>query len=67
MSGMEKVLGMRLEDALEILRGMGMEPNVVTTVAPRTQREGGTLRVIRVRSGEIIVSAFQDAVVKIEE
>ena len=40
MNGMEKVLGMRLEDALKILRAMGIEPAVVTTTAPRTQREG---------------------------
>lgn len=62
MIGMERVLGMRLEEALDLLRAMGMEPAVVTTVAPRTQREGGTLRVIRVREGEITVSAFQDAI-----
>ena len=67
MSGMEKVLGMRLEDALKILADMGIEPNVVTTVAPRNQREGGTLRVIRVREGEITVSAFQDAVNQVRQ
>ncbi len=67
MNGMEKVLGMRLEDALKILRAMGIEPAVVTTTAPRTQREGGTLRVIRVRDGEITVSAFQDAINTVSE
>ena len=62
MDGMERVLGMRLEDAVTMLRGMGMEPAIVTTAAPRNQREGGTLRAIRVREGEIVVSAFQDAI-----
>ena len=60
MNGMETVLGMRLEDALKRLSAMGIEPRIVTTAAPRNHREGGTLRVIRVREGEIVVSAFQD-------
>lgn len=62
MSNMECVLGMDLESALAHLRDMGIQPEIVTTCAPRNQREGGTLRVIRVREGEITVSAFQDAV-----
>ena len=41
---------------------MGVEPEVVTACAPGTSREGGTLRVIRVRGNEITVSAFQDAI-----
>lgn len=59
---MERVLGMRLDEALTILHAMGINPAVVTTTEPRNQREGGTLRVIRVREGEITVSAFQDAI-----
>lgn len=62
MNSMESVLGMRLDEALQILRGMGIEPEIVTTTEPRNQREGGTLRVIRVRDGEITVSAFQDEI-----
>ena len=38
------------------------QPEVVTACAPGTSREGGTLRVIRVRGNEITVSAFQDAI-----
>lgn len=62
MNSMEQVLGMRLEGALAILRARGIDPKIVTTTEPRNQREGGTLRVIRVREGEITVSAFQDAI-----
>lgn len=62
MNSMEQVLGMRLEDALTLLRAEGIDPKIVTTTEPRNQREGGTLRVIRVRKGEITVSAFQDAI-----
>ena len=55
-----KVLGMTLEAALEILHGEGIEPTVVETRAPRTERTDGTLRVIRVRGNELTVSAFMD-------
>lgn len=55
------VLGMRLEDALALYRARGMEPPVLMTRAPRDQRSGGTLRVIRVRENELTVSAFRDA------
>lgn len=55
------VLGMRLEDALSLWRQQGMEePTIITTAAPRGQRSGGTLRVLRVRQGEWVVSAFLD-------
>ena len=62
MEPMTQVLGLELEEALERLRAMGVEPEVVTACAPGTNREGGTLRVIRVRGNEITVSAFQDAI-----
>lgn len=63
---MDALLGLRLEDAQAVLRAQGIEARVISTAAPRVTREGGTLRVIRVRDGEITVSAFQD-VVKVAE
>ena len=57
---MQDLLGLRLEDALSLLEARGVTPTVVETVAPRQAREGGTLRVIRVRGTELTVSAFQD-------
>lgn len=62
MEPMKQVLGLDLEEALRRLRAMVVEPEVVTACAPGTSREGGTLRVIRVRGNEITVSAFQDAI-----
>ncbi len=59
---MDALLGMRLEDALSLLKAEGIEVKVVQTVAPRTARESGTLRVIRVREGEVTVSGFQDEI-----
>ena len=55
-----KVLGLTLEAALALLREEGIEPTVVETRAPRTERASGTLRVIRVRENELTVSAFMD-------
>lgn len=57
---MINVLGMKLEDALAVVRAAGIEPTVITTRAPRDQRSGGTLRVVRVRGNEVTVSAFMD-------
>ena len=62
MEPMKHGLGMDREEAVRRLRAMGVEPEVVTACAPGTSREGGTLRVIRVRGNEITVSAFQDAI-----
>lgn len=59
---MDALLGLRLEDAQAVLRNQGIDVRIVRTAAPRTAREGGTLRVIRVRDGEITVSAFQDQI-----
>ena len=59
---MEDLLGLRLEDALRELEKRGVTPSVVTTRAPRNPREGGTLRVIRVRGTELTVGAFQDGI-----
>ncbi len=59
---MDALLGMRLEDAQAVLREQGVSVRVVYTAAPRAAREGGTLRVIRVREGEVTVSAFQDQI-----
>ncbi|MBE5811773.1 MAG: hypothetical protein E7318_12695 [Clostridiales bacterium] len=66
MAKWESLLGLPLETALAAARAWGMEPKVLVTCAPRRKGEEdtgareGTLRVIRVREGELTVSAFQD-------
>lgn len=52
------VLGMRLTDALACLQADGQTVKVVRTCAPGKPRTGGEDRVIRVRPGELTVSAF---------
>ena len=59
---MQDLLGLRLEDALSLLAARGVTPTVVETCTPRGPREGGTLRVIRVRGTELTVSAFQNGI-----
>lgn len=61
---MREVLGMRLEDALALYRADGVEPTVTITHAPRDQRNGGTLRVIRAGENEVTVGVFMDDVPK---
>lgn len=58
---MEELLGLRLEDALAALRAKGVEPTVLRTAAPRGERPGGTLRVVRVQGDTLTVASFQDA------
>lgn len=61
MTQPDALLGMRLEDALAQAKALGLpEPGIITTKAPRGQRSGGTLRVVRVRENEWVVSAFLD-------
>ena len=65
MANWETLLGLPLDKALDIARAWGVEPKVLVTCAPRRKGEEdavreGTMRVIRVREGEITVSAFQD-------
>ena len=66
MMNWEALLGLPLEAALETARAWGAEPRVLVTHAPRrkgdeaTQTREGTPRVIRVREGELTVSAFRD-------
>ena len=66
MANWQSLLGLPLETALTTARAWGMEPKVLVTCAPRRKGEEdtgtreGTLRVIRVREGELTVSAFQD-------
>lgn len=66
MANWEALLGLPLDKALESARAWGCEPKVLVTCAPRRKGEEdsaarkGTLRVIRVREGELTVSAFQD-------
>ncbi len=66
----DRLLGLPLEKALEIARTWEEEPQVLVTCAPKRpgaaeeeQREG-TLRVIRVRAGELTVSLFPDGMPK---
>ena len=59
---MQDLLGLRLEDALALMKERGMTPTVVTARAPRNPREDGTWRVIRVRGTELVVGAFQDGI-----
>ena len=57
----DSVLGMPLDEALALARRSGMgEIRISQTQAPRDQRSGGTLRVIRVREDEWTVAAFLD-------
>ena len=57
----DSVLGMPLDEALALARRIGMgEIRITQTLAPRDQRSGGTLRVIRVREDEWTVAAFLD-------
>ena len=72
MANWEALLGLPLDNALELARAWGCEPKVLITCAPRRKGEenaaprAGTLRVIRVRAEkapdgcELTVSAFQD-------
>ena len=66
MANWESLLGLPLDVALETARAWGVEPKVLVTCAPRRKGEEdsavreGTMRVIRARTGELTVSAFQD-------
>ena len=66
MANWESLLGLPLDKALETTRAWGVEPRVLVTCAPRRKGEEdsavreGTMRVIRARTGELTVSAFQD-------
>ncbi len=66
MANWEDLLGLPLEEALAAARAFGCEPQVLVTHAPRRKGEDaslpreGTLRVIRVREGELTVSLFPD-------
>ena len=57
---LDDLLGKTLEEALADMRAEGIEPDVVQSVAPRAQRSGGTLRVVRVQPGKLTVCAFMD-------
>ena len=59
---MSELLGMRMEDALDRLRRHGMDAEVVVSSSPRGERPDGSLRVVRVRPGQITVCAFMDGI-----
>lgn len=54
------MLGLPLDEAVERLRAMGIEPRLQITRAPRRPEGTGALRVIRVREEgrELTVAAF---------
>lgn len=61
------LLGLPCEQALEALRARGIEDVRITEArAPRGGREGGTLRVVRVRDGgrELVAARFLDTIVR---
>ena len=66
MADWASLLGLPLDKAVETARAWGVEPRVLVTCAPRRKGEDdsavreGTMRVIRARTGELTVSAFQD-------
>ncbi len=56
-----EVLGMRLEDALDVLRHAGeTEIEILDSSAPKAQREQGIRRVVRVRDHQLTVCTFLD-------
>jgi len=60
---MTDLLGLRLEDALERLEQRGADtPEVLVSSGPRGERADGTLRVVRVRPGQLTVCAFMDGI-----
>lgn len=59
----EQLLGLRLSDAQRIMRSLGCEPEIVISSAPhRTDTDGYTLRVVRVRGSQLTVCAFTDGI-----
>ena len=54
------LLGLPLERAEAILRSRGLEPEVRVTRAPRDEREGGVLRVIRADGPVLTCAAFHE-------
>ena len=62
MQDMNDLLGMRLDDALALLEARGETAEVLISSSPRGQREDGTLRVVRVRPGQITACAFMDGI-----
>ena len=59
---LEDLLGKTLEEALADMRTEGLEPEVVVSAAPRAQRSGGTLRVVRAQPDQLTVCAFMDGI-----
>ena len=56
-----ELLGMRLEDALDVLQRTGeTKAEILDSSAPRAQREHGIRRVVRVREGQLTVCTFLD-------
>lgn len=72
MADWASLLGLPLDNAVEIARTWGQEPRVLVTCAPKRRGEEdsapreGTMRVIRAREGELTVSAFQDGTPRTE-
>lgn len=56
------LLGLPLSTVLERLGPDAENWKIVATTDPRHEREDGTLRVIRIREGELTVARFFDGV-----
>lgn len=55
-----RLLGLPVVEAAAILRSEGVEPVITITRAPRDERQGGVLRVIRVSGSELTCAAFHE-------
>lgn len=55
-----RLLGLPLHEAEDILKREGVTPRVIVTRAPRDEREGGNLRVIRHQGDTLTVAAFHE-------
>ena len=58
----QQLLGLPLDTALERLGEDAARWRVTLTADPKRSREDGTLRVIRVRDGELVAARFYDGV-----
>ncbi|HPY94069.1 MAG TPA: hypothetical protein PLR12_01450 [Clostridia bacterium] len=59
----EQLAGLRLEDALAILKQEGITPEVVISGPPRPPQraDGRSLRVVRYVNNQLLCSHFRDA------
>ncbi|MDO4484748.1 MAG: hypothetical protein Q4C54_10085 [Clostridia bacterium] len=58
----DALLGLPLDRAEQMLEACGVKMEIITSRAPRTERTGGTPRVVRVQDGAVTVCDFPDGV-----